>query len=157
ARALLPAPELLVLDEPANGLDPLGIIEMRELLRRLRDQGKTILLSSHMLGELEHVADWLVMLHQGKALFCDSAKDLLTQRVELVIEPEDAVQRELVTRVANEAGYAVTQEGQTLRITCPAGFADTLKRLTKEAGVVDLTIRVKEASLEQLFLALVKG
>jgi ABC-2 type transport system ATP-binding protein len=157
AMALLPDPELLILDEPANGLDPLGIVEMRELLRRLRDQGKTIVVSSHLLGELEHVADWLVMLHQGKALFCGSARDLLTQRVELVIEPEDAVQRELVTRVANEAGYAVTQEVHTLRIGCPAGFADTLKRLTKEAGVVDLTVRVKEASLEQLFLALVKG
>jgi len=157
AIALLPDPELLILDEPANGLDPLGMIEMRELLRRLRDQGKTIVLSSHLLGELEHVADWLVMLHKGKALFCGSARELLTQRVELVIEPEDAVQRELVTRVANRAGYAVTQEVQTLRIACPAAFADTLDRLTREAGAVDLTIRVKEASLEQLFLALVKG
>jgi ABC-2 type transport system ATP-binding protein len=156
AMALLPDPELLVLDEPANGLDPLGIIEMRELLRRLRDQGKTIVLSSHLLGELEHVADWLVMLHKGKALFCGSARDLLTQRVELVIEPEDAVQRELVTRVANRAGYAVTQEVHTLRIACPAAFADTLNRLTREAGAVDLTIRVTEASLEQLFLALVR-
>jgi len=156
AMALLPDPELLVLDEPANGLDPLGIIEMRELFRRLRDQGKTIVLSSHLLGELEHVADWLVMLHKGKALFCGSARDLLAQRVELVIEPEDAVQRELVTRVADQAGYAVTQEVQTLRIACPAAFADTLNRVTREAGAVGLTMRVKEASLEQLFLALVR-
>ena len=157
AMALLPDPDLLVLDEPANGLDPLGIVEMRELLRRLRDQGKTILLSSHLLGELEHVADWLVMLHEGRALFCGSAKDLLAQRVELSIEPKDAVQRELITAVANQAGYAVTQEAQTLRIACPAAFADTLKCLANEAGVVGLTIRVQEASLEQIFLALVKG
>jgi ABC-2 type transport system ATP-binding protein len=80
AMALLPDPDLLVLDEPANGLDPLGIIEMRGLLRRLRGAGKTILLSSHLLGELEQVADWLVMLHEGKALFCGSAKDLLGQK-----------------------------------------------------------------------------
>jgi len=157
AMALLPDPELLVLDEPANGLDPLGIIAIRELLRRLRDQGKTILLSSHLLGELEHVADWLVMLHKGKALFCGSARVLLAQRVQLVVEPADTAQRELVTRVAKQAGYAVTQEAQTLRITCPTAFVDTLKRLTREAGSVDLTIRVQEASLEQLFLALVKG
>src|SRR5437763_12884995 len=69
AMALLPDPDLLILDEPANGLDPLGIIGMRGLLRRLREQGKTIFLSSHLLGELEQVADWLVMLHQGKALY----------------------------------------------------------------------------------------
>jgi ABC-2 type transport system ATP-binding protein len=68
AMALLPDPDLLILDEPANGLDPLGIIATRDLLRRLREQGKTIFLSSHLLGELEQVADWLVMLHQGKAL-----------------------------------------------------------------------------------------
>ncbi|HYK98671.1 MAG TPA: ATP-binding cassette domain-containing protein [Candidatus Acidoferrales bacterium] len=83
AMALLPDPELLVLDEPANGLDPLGTIAMRELLRGLRDQGKTIVLSSHLLGELEHLADWLVMLHEGKALFCGSAKDLLAQETSL--------------------------------------------------------------------------
>jgi len=57
AMALLPDPDLLILDEPANGLDPLGIIATRDLLRRLREQGKTIFLSSHLLGELEQVAD----------------------------------------------------------------------------------------------------
>src|SRR5579859_6393889 len=77
AMALLPDPDLLILDEPANGLDPLGIIQVRDLLRHLADQGKTILLSSHLLGELEQVTDWLIMLHQGKALFCGPARDLL--------------------------------------------------------------------------------
>lgn len=82
AMALLPDPDLLILDEPANGLDPLGIITMRDLLRHLREQGKTIFLSSHLLGELERVADWLVMLHQGKALFSGPARDLLDRHGE---------------------------------------------------------------------------
>ena len=77
AMALLPDADLLILDEPANGLDPLGIIATRDLLRRLREQGKTIFLSSHLLGELEQVADWLVVLHQGKALYNGSARDFL--------------------------------------------------------------------------------
>lgn len=77
AMALLPDPDLLILDEPANGLDPLGIIGTRDLLRRLREQGKTIFLSSHLLGELEQVADWLVVLHQGKALYNGSASAFL--------------------------------------------------------------------------------
>jgi ABC-2 type transport system ATP-binding protein len=80
AMALLPDPDLLILDEPANGLDPLGIIATRDLLRRLREQGKTIFLSSHLLGELEQVADWLVMLHQGKALYNGPARAFLDQR-----------------------------------------------------------------------------
>lgn len=79
AMALLPDPDLLILDEPANGLDPLGIIATRDLLRRMREQGKTIFLSSHLLGELEQVADWLVMLHQGKSLYQGPAREFLDQ------------------------------------------------------------------------------
>jgi len=157
AIALLPNPDLLILDEPANGLDPLGIIGIRDLLRRLAAQGKTILLSSHLLGELEQVTDWLIMLHQGKALFCGPARDLLTQRVEVVVEAEDAVQLDLVTRIALGVGYAVTREDLALHIASPATFAEELNRQAREAGATDLTIRVKEASLEQVFLALVKG
>jgi ABC-2 type transport system ATP-binding protein len=80
AMALLPDPDLLILDEPANGLDPLGISATRALLRRLREQGKTIFLSSHLLGELEQVADWLVMLHQGMALYNGPARAFLDQQ-----------------------------------------------------------------------------
>lgn len=83
AMALLPDPELLILDEPANGLDPLGIIQIRDLLRRLREQGKTIFLSSHLLGELEQVTDWLVMLDQGKTLFSGPASELLAKEASL--------------------------------------------------------------------------
>ena len=86
AMALLPDPDLLILDEPANGLDPLGIIQMRELLRRLRDEGKSIFLSSHLLGELERVADWLVVLHHGRALFSGPARELLDPREEASLE-----------------------------------------------------------------------
>src|SRR5881227_2786650 len=110
AMALLPDPDLLILDEPANGLDPLGIIQMRDLLRRLREQGKTIFISSHLLGELEQITDWLVMLHQGKALFSGPARDLLDRRGELVVEAEEATQLDVVARLAREAGYPFTQE-----------------------------------------------
>ena len=157
AMALLPDPDLLILDEPANGLDPLGIIGIRDLLRRLRDQGKTIFLSSHLLGELEQVADWLVMLNQGKALFRGPARDLLDRRAELVVEAEDGMQLDLVERLASGAGYRVSREDQALRIACPARFADTLNQQAREAGATGLTIRTREASLEQLFLALLKG
>jgi len=79
AAALLGDPKLLVLDEPANGLDPLGIIATRDLLRRLREQGKTIFVSSHLLGELEQVADWLIVLDRGKALYQGAARAFLDQ------------------------------------------------------------------------------
>ena len=157
AMALLPDPDLLILDEPANGLDPLGIVQVRDLLRRLRDQGKTILLSSHLLGELERVTDWLVMINQGKLLFSGPARDLLAQRAELVVEAEQAVQLELVERLASGAGYTVTREDRTLRIVSPASYANTLNQQIRDAGATGVTIRTREASLESLFLALLKG
>src|SRR5260370_21977962 len=120
AMALLPDPALLILDEPANGLDPLGIIEMRDLLRSLRDQGKTIFISSHLLGELEQVADWLVMLNQGKAVFNGPARDLVDGRGELIVTVEEATQADLVARIAIAAGYAGTSENGSLRTHWPA-------------------------------------
>src|SRR6266576_6939101 len=98
AMALLPDPDLLILDEPANGLDPLGIIGIRDLLRRLREQGKTIFLSSHLLGELEQIADWLVMLHQGKALYHGSARAFLDQ------QPGASFEERFLTLVKGEQG-----------------------------------------------------
>ncbi len=157
AMALLPDPDLLILDEPANGLDPPGIIGMRDLLRHLRGQGKTIFLSSHLLLELEQVIHWLVMLDQGKTLFSGPARELLDRRKELVVEAEEATQLDLVARIATAAGYAVTQEDRSLRIICPASFAGELSRRAREAGATRIAIRAKEASLEERFLAMLKG
>ncbi len=157
AMALLPDPDLLILDEPANGLDLLGIIGMRDLLRHLREQGKTIFLSSHMLGELEQVTDWVVMLHQGKALFSGQARELLDHRSELVVEAEETTQLDLVARIARDAGYTVTPDYGSLRIACPLDFASELDRRVREAGATHITIHAKEASLEERFLAMLKG
>ncbi len=157
AMALLPDPDLLILDEPANGLDPLGIIQMRDLLRGLREQGKTIFLSSHLLGELEQVTDWLVMLHHGKALFSGPARDLLDRRGELVVEAEEATQLDLVARIASAAGYTVTPMNGSLRIVCPLDWASELNWRAREAGATRIVIRVMEASLEERFLAMLKG
>src|SRR3989440_12815370 len=157
AMALLPDPDLLILDEPANGLDPLGIIQMRDLLRRLREQGKTIFLSSHLLGELEQVTDWLVMLNLGKALFSGPARELLDRRGELGVEAEEATQLDLVARIASAAGYTVTPVNDSLRIACPLDWASELNQRAREAGATRIVIRAMEASLEERFLALLKG
>jgi ABC-2 type transport system ATP-binding protein len=157
AMALLPDPDLLILDEPANGLDPPGIIQMRDLLRRLREQGKTIFLSSHLLGELEQVTDWLVMLNQGKTLFSGPTRELLDRRGELVVEAEEVAQLDLVARIASAAGYTVTPVNGSLRIACPIDFAEELNRRAREAGATRIAIRAKEASLEERFLAMLKG
>lgn len=157
AMVLLPEPEFLILDEPTNGLDPFGIIEMRDLLRGMRDQGKTILVSSHLLGELEQVCDWLVILHEGKTLFNGSANALVERRSELVVEAADAAQRDLVVGIARAAGYRVQLLNGSLRIACPADWASELKLRAQDAGATDITISRREASLEESFLAMLKG
>jgi ABC-2 type transport system ATP-binding protein len=77
ATALLKDPPLLVLDEPSNGLDPAGLRDMGRLLRRFRDQGRAVLLSSHMLGEVEALADQVVVVRQGRSLFQGELDGLL--------------------------------------------------------------------------------
>src|SRR5438270_9274756 len=157
AMALLPDPDLLILDEPTNGLDPLGIIQMRDLLRHLREQGKTIFLSSHLLGELEQVTDWLVMLHQGKALYNGPARAFLDHRTALIVATEAAAERDLGACVAGPAGCAGTAADAAATFACPLDWAEELNRRAREAGATHIAIQAREASLEERFLALLKG
>ncbi|MGO8950400.1 MAG: ABC transporter ATP-binding protein [Ktedonobacterales bacterium] len=157
ATALLPDPELLILDEPANGLDPAGIIQIRDLMRELRDHGKTIFISSHLLGELEQVADWLVMLNHGRAVFTGSPQELVGGHSELVVAAEEPAQLESVAKLATKAGYAVTRENDTLRITCPPSFAAELNRQAMQAGITLVELHHSQASLEEGYLALLRG
>ncbi|WP_400192312.1 ABC transporter ATP-binding protein [Hymenobacter sp. B81] len=94
ALALLPDPELLILDEPTNGLDPQGISEMRALLQRLqREHGKTILLSSHLISEIERVATHVGVIQQGRLLFQGSVAELQRHQhgqARVLIETDDA-------------------------------------------------------------------
>ena len=92
AAALLPSPELLILDEPSNGLDPAGIVEMRDLIRSLADEGMTILVSSHLLSEIEHICDRLIMISDGKTVFQGKSPHFERREVtSLLVRPEASV------------------------------------------------------------------
>lgn len=80
AAVLLPDPEVLLLDEPTNGMDPGGIIEIREMIRDLKNNGKTLIVSSHLLPEVEKTADQVLILKNGKAVFFGPANDLQGHR-----------------------------------------------------------------------------
>ncbi|MCX8156944.1 MAG: ABC transporter ATP-binding protein [Verrucomicrobiae bacterium] len=79
AQALINDPDLLILDEPTSGLDPLGRMKVRDIIQRLKNQGKTVLFSSHELGEVELVCDRVAILHQGRLRAVGAVKDLLGQ------------------------------------------------------------------------------
>src|SRR5580692_12088400 len=105
AAALLPDPSLLILDEPTNGLDPAGIVEMRGLIRSLADEGMTTFVSSHLLSEIEHICDHVVMIRSGRSVFQGSVAALRGMRTsELVIRPEDAGQLGNLAQLLSDTG-----------------------------------------------------
>ena len=117
AAALLPDPELLILDEPTNGLDPAGIREIRTLLRAIGDSGKTVFVSSHLLAEVQRMCDRLLVLRKGRLVFTGTVDELLVHRVGIVAVPAEPGSG---TRSLRCAGPPVTK-----RPNCPARCSRT--------------------------------
>jgi ABC-2 type transport system ATP-binding protein len=158
AAALLPDPELVVLDEPSNGLDPAGIIEMRTLLRSLRDRGTTVFVSSHLLAEVEQIADWLVLLHQGRLLFQGPIADLLARRqTRLRIAGETPEDAEVVAAVARRLGYDADVADGYVTVAAGREAAASLTRGSMSAGVALTEIGIERSTLEESFLTLTGG
>ncbi|HEY2705948.1 MAG TPA: ABC transporter ATP-binding protein [Candidatus Dormibacteraeota bacterium] len=158
AAALLPRPELLILDEPANGLDPSGIQDMRRLLGRLRDQGVTIFISSHILSELEQIADWILVLKEGHLLFHGTMADLLERRrTTLVLVPERPDQLEQLTMLLTDRGYHARRQDGHVRIDGFQGGAAAVNRQAMEGGIALDEITHVRSSLEDTFLAITGG
>ena len=152
AQALVHDPELVLLDEPTNGLDPIQRDDMLALVRRIgTDLGFTVLISSHLLGEVEQVSDYVVMLEGGKVARSGSVKSLLGGKTPLVVEVVQGARR--LANVLASKGFAATAKDD-LRLTVPAstdGVHDAVM-----AGVVerDLELRRMEqgaATLGDLF------
>jgi ABC-2 type transport system ATP-binding protein len=155
AAALLPNPSLLILDEPANGLDPSGIQEMRRLLSTLRDQGVTIFISSHILSELEQIADWILVLKEGKLLFHGTMAELLERRrTSLVVVPEKVDQLDELATLLAERGYAARRVDHQVRIEGLEGRAAAVNRLAMDGGIALDEITHVGSNLEETFLAL---
>jgi len=148
AQALLGDPRLLVLDEPANGLDPEGILWMRRLLRDFADQGGTVLLSSHLLHEVEAVADRLVVISAGRIVARGAVDELLaTAGVRVRAEDQAALRRVLAA-----AGIAHRPAPDGEALVAESG-AQAVGRAAAAAGVVLLELR-PAAGVEELFMAL---
>ena len=155
AAALLPNPDLLVLDEPTNGLDPSGIHEVRELMRDLASQGTTVFVSSHLLGELEMIAEYLVMLREGNVIYTGSTSKLLSaQQPVLVVTPEYDVDLPRVVEIARAHGHqASIIEGQA-HIISESQWGAELNRLAFEAGITLASLTAVRPSLEETFFTL---
>jgi ABC-2 type transport system ATP-binding protein len=152
ATALLGDPEVVLLDEPANGLDPEGIVWIRTLLRRLADEGRTVLVSSHLMGETAAFADHLLILGRGRLLADTPVRDFIHARVrpEVRIRTTDpAALAELLAR----HGHDASREEDGSWAVRHARVED-LGRLMSEAGVPVLELTAREATLEEAYLDL---
>jgi ABC-2 type transport system ATP-binding protein len=157
AAALLASPALLILDEPTNGLDPAGIVEMRSLVRSLADEGMTIFVSSHLLSEIEHICDHVVMIRSGRCVFQGSVDELRDLRTsELVVRPDDPGQLGTLAQLIADRGLEVQIEESTRSVIVSDGasLAGELNRAALEAGVTIVHLAERERSLEESYFAL---
>lgn len=153
AGALLSDPKLLLLDEPVNGLDPAGIREVRQLLRDIRSEGRTVFVSSHLLAELELLCDWFVIITKGKLVFQGTLEELnALQGRRLVVATEEVGQLEIVSKLAVADGFTVERLNGGLMIDAPLDYAGTLNRRATELGATLVELRPEETSLEDIVL-----
>lgn len=153
AAALLPDPALLVLDVPANGLDPAGILDIRALLARLADRGTSVIVSSHLLGEIESVCSHLVVMADGRLSFAGPLEEFLRDRQStLRLTPVDpAAIADLVRLCQAQLLAAHAEDGDVVVEAGEERVAD-LNRRSMQAGIALRGILNDHLSLEEAFM-----
>ncbi|MEV5189182.1 ABC transporter ATP-binding protein [Streptomyces werraensis] len=152
AAALLGDPEVVMLDEPSNGLDPEGIVWIRGLLRRLADEGRTVLVSSHLMNETASFADHLVVLGRGRLLADTPLREFIDARVRPAVRVRTSDPDALENVLARHGHRAVRHpDGHW---TVPDARVDDIGRLASADGVPLLELAADEGTLEQAYLDL---
>jgi len=152
AAALIKDPELLILDEPTNGLDPKGIAEMRDLIRSLGWGERTVLLSSHMMGEVERICDRVGVIRSGRLVAEGPVAELRGQGGLLV--KAEPLERAAEVAASIAGGEGVEVEDGMLRLVVDPGRASEIARELVSAGVEVIELRPAQHSLEEAFFQL---
>ncbi len=152
AGALLKDPDLLILDEPTNGLDPQGMAEMRKLIKDIGQGDRTVLLSSHLLGEVEAICDRVGVINNGRLVTQSTVQDLLGEEGVLVrAQPVEQAQ-ELLTRMFG--AEAVSRRDGAIQLKTDPGKSLEINRQLTAAGIGVSELRPFERSLEEVFFQL---
>jgi ABC-2 type transport system ATP-binding protein len=162
AAALLGDPHLLLLDEPTNGLDPVGKAEMRSVLGRLARPDRSVVVSSHVLAELEQICDWLVIIDKGRLLFEGPTSELLTSsRTRLILAPRHRHDLPRLGRLLARHGHTVEPRDDHVLVAAdgadPQRLAAELNVAAMDGGVVLAELSAAAATLEDRYLAMVAG
>ncbi|WP_233345816.1 ABC transporter ATP-binding protein, partial [Saccharomonospora iraqiensis] len=152
ATALLGDPQVLVLDEPSNGLDPEGIAWLRQFLRSYAAQGRTVLVSSHLLSEVEQMIDQVVIVSAGSTRYYGPLEQLRQSgRSRVLVQPADASALVTALQEAGVTGLEPTRDG---RVAVSGSSVQQIADLAAQAGVAVYGIQEETADLEQLFFQL---
>lgn len=157
AMALLQDPDVLILDEPANGLDPAGIVEMRDLLHRLASEGKTVFVSSHLLSEVQQLCTRVAIVNLGKLITESSVEDLVKGQGEFAVTLErtqDALTLLRTQTWGKNARIEAEVRNNTLVTSAPDGRGRSLNLFLVNAGFAPDAITPAVQDLEQVFLRL---
>ncbi|MBU3066074.1 ABC transporter ATP-binding protein [Nocardia sp. NEAU-G5] len=167
AAALLGDPQILLFDEPVNGLDPEGILWIRRFMQRLAAEGRTVLVSSHLLSEMAQTADHLIVIGRGKLISDSSTKEFIERASESTVRvrsPQLDQLRSLLTSsgmTVREDGLAQVQDGRPAdavpALTVVGETSDTVGKLAGENGIMLYELAPQRASLEEAFMRMTGG
>ena len=155
ASCLLGDPEVLILDEPTNGLDPVGIAEIRQLIKQLHQQGKTIIMASHLLDEVEKVCTHVAILKKGELVATGDVNEILANEDIVEIGAINIPQLEIALNTLQ--GYSnLKVQGKMIQLFYPVGTADveTINRHCFNNGIILNHLQLKKKSLEAKFFEL---
>lgn len=160
ALALIHRPALVVLDEPGNGLDPAGVVDVRDLLRRLAEEGTTVFMSSHLIGEVARTADHVSIIHAGRLVAELSGAELRAPgRARLAVDFRDGEHARLAVAALAAAGIDAHADGDGLTSAAPEAVEhpDRMAVRLVEAGLPPVRLAVERDDLERHFLRLTEG
>jgi ABC-2 type transport system ATP-binding protein len=158
ASALVGDPDLLIMDEPSSGLDPVGRKELRALLTTLRNEGKTIFLSSHLLSEMESVCDHVGVMARGRLVACGPPSEITRARDAVQVQIEQTERDEiLATQVEDWGGRVEHGEGRTASLHVPPALVYRVLGLLEQRRARLIAVSPQRETLEDAFLRLVEG
>ena len=155
ASAMLSDPEVLVLDEPTNGLDPQGIAEMRNLITEIANEGKTIIIASHILDEIEKICSHVAILKKGELLRQETMSEILSQEKQLILSSGNS--ESLKTALSSIEGVNILKHNaDETTISSGSKPAEAINRELAEKGIYLSMLKEHKKSLESIFLEIVE-
>ncbi|MEE9364662.1 MAG: ABC transporter ATP-binding protein [Cellulophaga sp.] len=157
ASALLNDPEILILDEPTNGLDPQGIHQIREIIKNIASKGTTILLASHLLDEVEKVCSHVVILRKGKKLYAGRVDELLATKGFFELKTENNDELKAILENNSNFGRITVEDGLITAYLTEDIDAKELNKIMFQKGIILSHLVKRKESLEEQFLTLTEN